>query len=189
MDDVASKGYNSAVVEVGEDKAYVVRVTRLAPRQQLSLEEVSEDITAVLKREAAEEKAREAAQEALVALQGEANSTEVAHRWGLSWVRQEQANRREEAIPQPILDVAFKLPHPVENGRSLGLAELSPSAGEASQQFAVVAVTQVRDGGWESLSEAERKGIENQLQRRAASLDYGALFESLRRRADIKRAL
>ncbi len=180
--EVLEKGFNSPAVELGPDRAVVMRVTERHPPELIPFEEVAARIRAEIETERARalaEEAHAAAQTRLVAGEGAAA---VASAYGLEWRTVEAARRSQAEIPRPVLDAAFALPRPGDAGKSIGDAVL-PDGG-----LALVTVTRVQDADVAALPGAELDGMRRFLADRVARLEFGAFFESLSEEASIRRA-
>ncbi len=180
--EVLEQGFNSPAVELGPDRAVVMRVTERHPPEQIPFEEVAEQIRSEIETERARALAREAHAAAQAQLAAGEGAAEVASAHGLEWRTFEAARRSQAGVPRPVLDAAFALPRPGDTGKSIGDAVL-PDGG-----LALVTVTRVQDADVAALPEAELDGMRRFLGNRVAQLEFGGFFESLREEASIRRA-
>ena len=179
-DEVLSKGLNSRVIEV-DKSAYVIRIKEHRPPVQRSLADVSDGIRKQLVKEAATDRAREAAAEAMARVtKGDATAA-VADAYGLQWQVAPATSRGAQGVDREIIKSAFSLPRPTQDARSVTTAELSEG------RVAVVTVSAVNDGNYSALSETERESIRTQLARRVGNEEFTAFFLTLRDSASVDR--
>lgn len=179
--DVLDNGYNTAAVEMTDNRAVVARVTAHHAPEPIPLDEVREDIRAEIVAEKARVLAQESQQAALARVEAGESVTLVADDYGVRWQTFTLASRNETDIPQPVLQAAFKLPRPVEGAKTVGSSVLEGGG------RAVVTVTRVVDGDLALMAESEVSGLRDFLQRRAGNVDFGALYATLEREASVER--
>ncbi len=177
--DVLVEGYNSPAIRVGED-AVVARVATRHPPAERPLDEVREEIRAIMAAERGGEQAAVATLAALAQLREGAEVSEIAAAVGSEWVVREDVSGSADGAPQAILNAAFKLDPPPPGGRSAIDVETPPDG------YALVAVTRVEPGDYAAMTEADRATLRDQLATLAEDRDLTALIESLRATADIE---
>ena len=177
--DVLVEGYNSPAIRVGED-AVVARVATRHPPAERPLDEVREEIRAIMAAERGGEQAAVATLAALAQLREGAEVSEIAAAVGSEWVVREDVSGSADGAPQAILNAAFKLDPPPPGGRSAIDVETPPDG------YALVAVTRVALGDYAAMTEADRATLRDQLATLAEDRDLTALIESLRATADIE---
>lgn len=177
--DVLVEGYNSPAIRVGED-AVVARVATRHPPAERPLDEVREEIRAIMAAERGGEQAAVATLAALAQLRDGAEVSEIAAAVGSEWVVREDVSGSADGAPQAILNAAFKLDPPPPGGRSAIDVETPPDG------YALVAVTRVALGDYAAMTEADRATLRDQLATLAEDRDLTALIESLRATADIE---
>lgn len=177
--DVLVEGYNSPAIRVGED-AVVARVATRHPPAERPLDEVREEIRAIMAAERGGEQAAVATLAALAQLREGAEVSEIAAAVGSEWVVREDVSGSADGAPQAILNAAFKLDPPPPGGRSAIDVETPPDG------YALVAVTRVEPGDYAAMTEADRATLRDQLATLAEDRDLTALIESLRAAADIE---
>lgn len=180
--DVLDKGFNSVAVEIDDGRAIVMRVAERHEPRQIPLEEVADDIRSDIEAQRAEALAEEAFGEARTRLEAGEGASAVAADFDGNWQSFEAVRRNAAEVPRAVLQEAFALPRPPQGGKSIGAASL-PGGGRA-----LVTVTRVQEGQAEALSEAELNGMRSFLADRVSRLEFGALFETLRVDADVRRA-
>ena len=179
-DEVLSRGLNSRVVEV-EKNAYVLRVKEHRPPVQRSLVDVSESIRKQLVKEAATDRAREAAAEAVARVSKGDAAAEVAAAYGLEWRVAPSLSRGTPSLDREIIKAAFDLPRPTAEARSVTSTELGGG------RIAVVTVSAVKDGDYAAMTEADRASLSAQLARRIGNDEFTGVFLTVRDTATVDR--
>ncbi|HEX7037247.1 MAG TPA: SurA N-terminal domain-containing protein [Pseudomonadales bacterium] len=179
--EVLQNGFNSAAVEVGDGRAIVMRVTEHHPPEPIPFEEVADDIRGEIEMERARVLAQEAFEAARAELEAGTSAAAVASEHGGNWQRFELVRRDAAQVPRAVLQAAFALARPPEGGKAVGRAELPTGP-------ALVTVTRVQDGDVAALTEGELNGMKAFLGDRAARLEFGALYETARSGASVRRA-
>jgi peptidyl-prolyl cis-trans isomerase D len=157
----------------------VLRLQDRQPPRQQTLEEVSDTIRETLRQEKAAARALEIATAMEQAVADGATLASVAEQHGarfeaLGWVKRDARN-----LGLPVVNTVFRMPHPT-GGVSVAHAD-TPTG-----DVAVLAVTGVRDGKLETLSEAERDALRQQLHELAGARDFQAFLGGLRQTASIE---
>ena len=181
--DVLEDGNNTAAIEQGEERAVVARVVSHQPPQLRPLDEVQPEIEALLVQQSARQALTEAFGFALAGIEAGGSTSAVADEYGLSWQTLERARRTDQQAPAAVLEAAFALPHPPEDGKSVGFASLDDE-GEA-----IVTVTRVVEGDAAALADTELDGLRQLLLVRGQRLDFEALYQSYLTDADISRRI
>ena len=181
--DVLEDGNNTAAIEQGDDRAVVARVLSHQPRQLRPLADVRPEIEALLVRQSARQALAEAHESALARVEAGESTAAVADDYGLSWQTVESARRADERVPSAVLEAAFAMPRPPEDGKSVGFASLD------EEWEAVVTVTRVVEGDAAALADAELDGLRQLLLARGQRLDFEALYQSYLADADISRRI
>ncbi|RBW49906.1 SurA N-terminal domain-containing protein [Marinobacter sp. F3R11] len=175
-EDVLESGYNTELIDVGDNVSVVARVREHREAQQMALEDLQDDIRANLEARKSWE-LLEARAEAIVASleAGESLDTQNAGDWELF-----EAQARNSASVEPqILQTVFALPRPSEEAASYGIAMTRTGV-------AVVALDAVNEGDAE-----EGSADLDQLRKFLASLEgqreYAAYQQFLRNSAEVSR--
>lgn len=179
-EEVLEQGFNSPVVDLG-DRAYVVRVIEQHLPEQKPLEAVAQEIETLLRNREAQDLAAAEADRAYRDLLDGAASSAVSDTFGQEWVVLSNSRRQTPGVDPAITREAFALPRPTGSDRSVG------SVRTGSGVEVVVTVTAVRPGDYAALTESERNGLRQQLERTTGERDFGGLFENLRETASIER--
>ncbi|WP_136246772.1 SurA N-terminal domain-containing protein [Halomonas borealis] len=170
-DDVLEEGFNSEVIELGEDRRMVLRAMEHRDATTLPLEEVRERVVAAVTDAKTREALESRADELLTSLRdGEAP--------GLDWQRTESLSRQSGGdLAQPVIDEAFRLPHPTEGETVYGRAS-------DGQRVVLIGLSAVTAGEANEQSEAFVARMARQLRSQAA---VNGLLEHLREQAEVTR--
>jgi len=176
-DDVLS-GRNSDPVELGTEKAIVLRVKDHQPASDKPLAEVKEEIVGKLRAEDAKREARKQAEEMLHQIQQGASLPDLAKGHGLA-VSKEPALRRDAKNVSPALaDAVFKTARPAAGQPAVSTVEL-----ENGDQI-VFRLIAVKDGA----SQGDPKEAETARQflaKNAAQREFSSFVAQLRKLADV----
>ncbi|CBV42234.1 SurA N-terminal domain-containing protein [Halomonas elongata] len=169
--DVLEEGFNSEVIELDEDRRMVLRVLDHREATTLPLEEVRSQVVEAVQ-----------AQKTREALENEADRLIEALRSGetpaIDWQRTEGLSRQDDTdLAQPVVDAAFRLPHPEADETVYGRAI-------DGQRVVLIALDEVAEGQVDEQSEAFVARMAQQLRSQAA---VNGLLGFLREQAEIKR--
>ena len=177
--DLMIDGNNSAVIEINDNTAIVVRVASYQESVLKPFEAVNDEIMDRLGQQGAETIARSQAEEALAMLEAGDITRYVADQFGLTWTVISQMSRYQNDAPKELTDRAFSLPKPGALGKSLGLAELEGG------DIAVVSVTNVNNPADVAVS-AQTQGLAQFLESQQGGLEFQWFQDSLRALGDIE---
>lgn len=173
-EDVLEAGYNTELIDVGDNVSVVARVREHREAQQLPLSEVRDQIRATLEQRRTREALAERADTIIADLQS-GKSVETAG----DWTSYDSLARNSSEAAPAVMQQAFSLPRPDEDKVQYGK---TVSADTAS----VIALEAVTDG-----EIAEDSTQLNQLREFLASLEgqreYAAYQQFLRNRAEVER--
>ena len=182
--DVMDSGFNSPLIEVGEDAAYVVRAQAVYPATEIPFEQVQDEIRADIEFDRGAQMAAEAAEAALAAMLAGAGASEVASSAssGREWQRHDGLGRdaTEVEVPGALVGAAFDLPRPRQGERSMDVIAL------ASGGSALLVVSGVRDGDTAEVPESELQGLEDQMSALASQRDLASLYLAMEQAADVE---
>ncbi|MFM9269029.1 SurA N-terminal domain-containing protein [Halomonas elongata] len=169
--DVLEEGFNSEVIELDEDRRMVLRVLEHREATTLPLEEVRPQVVEAVQ-----------AQKTRDALENEADRLIEALRSGeapaIDWQRTEGLSRQDDTdLAQPVVDAAFRLPHPEADETVFGRAV-------DGQRVVLIALDEVAEGQVDEQSEAFVARMAQQLRSQAA---VNGLLGFLREQAEIER--
>ena len=181
-EDVLERGQNSPVLAVGEDKAVVLRVAAHNPAKPRPLAEVRSQIESRLRSQAARDAAAAKGAEAVARLQ-KGESWDALAASGLKPVGKRFVTRDDSIAPRAVLNAAF-------SASKSQISETKPYVqGVATDDgnYAVLAVTQVRNAEATAEPEAQRTARKAQAERRLGNEELTAYVEEAERNADIVR--
>ncbi len=181
--DVLLDGNNTAALEYGANRAVVARVNEHHAPVLKALDEVRQEIEALLVERAALVALAEAHEAALARVRGGDSVAAVADEHGLVWETLEAATRTDSRPPPGVLEAAFALSRPQDGVKSVGSAALG-SGGKA-----IVTVTRVVDGDVSTLADSEMDGLRQLFVALSETLDYEALYQDYLADADISRRM
>ena len=177
--DVRDSGFNSPLIEVGDDVAYVVRASKVHVAEQIPFEEARDQLHQEMRQERATEFAVQAAEEAMAKLLEGAGASQVSDAQG-AWQRRDAVRRDEAEIPAPVITTGFELPRPAAGERSMDVVALDAGVS------ALVVVSGVRDGDTSEVPESELQQIFDEIKAVAREREIGSLYAGLREAADIE---
>ncbi len=177
--DVMDSGFNSPLIEVGEEAAYVVRAARRHPATQLTFGEVREELRREIAYERAVELSARAARQALSRMLEGVGASEVAFA-DQEWQRRDAIQRNGGDLPALIRQAAFELPRPPKAERSMEVVALDDGGS------ALIVVSGVRDGNTAEVPQSELQSLEDQVKSLASQRDLISLFANLYEDADIE---
>lgn len=173
-EDVLEAGYNTELIDVGDNVSVVARVREYHPAEQLPLDEVRDQIRANLE----QRKTREALAERADALIADLKAGEEVQSAG-EWSRYEALSRNASDVGPAVMQQVFSMARPAEGDTRFDKAVTAQAA-------SVIALEQVTDG------EVAGNSTElEQLRQFLASLEgqreYAAYQQYLRNRAEVER--
>jgi peptidyl-prolyl cis-trans isomerase D len=179
-DDVLNQGLNSEVIEISPTHVVVLRLDEHRAAKAKPLEEVREQVSSVLR----EQKARAALQsrgsELLQVLQSGTSATELAAAQQLEVEEHIGIKRQGSEIDQVLVEFLFRMNRP-DAGAPVSGGLLLPNG-----DYALIQLTEVRNGAVEGIEAQERESISTSLARLHASGESRALVKMLRQRADVE---
>lgn len=174
-EEAISQGYNSEPLELSPTELLVLRVTEHEESNARPLEEVREEIVAQLQRDASS-KAIEAMADSMIAeLQNGKTIEDVAASRQVKIVEKNEMGRIESALPQALVDAAFKMPAPESGKTTFDKTTLD-------DKVAVIALKSVRQGD----AEGQLQQLTSILSEQQGSEEFRLYIETLREKADIE---
>jgi peptidyl-prolyl cis-trans isomerase D len=179
-DDSIASGNNSRLIELGDDRVLVLRVTAHHPPAQLPLDEVSADIREELERAAAAGLAEMAAGALLMELDtgGIEDPATAAQTLGGTWQAASWVERNDGNVPTEVLAAAFAV-----RDASAPVREVVPMA---SGDVAVMVLTAIEAGNPDAVSRDERDQRQQQLAQTAGIAEMNAYALDARQRAKVR---
>lgn len=181
-EDVLARRQNSPMIPVGEDKAVVLRVVAHKPAEPRPLAEVRSAIETQLRAQQAREAAAAKGADAVARLQ-KGESWESLSALGVKPVGKRFVTRDDSIAPPAVLRSAFQASKSEISEAKPYVAGVTTDDGN----YAVLAVTQVRNGEASTEAEAERNTRRRQVERRTGGEEMTAYVEEAERNADIVR--
>ncbi|MBM0106143.1 SurA N-terminal domain-containing protein [Steroidobacter sp. S1-65] len=181
-EDVLERRQNSPLIPVGEDKAVVLRVVAHKPAEPRPLAEVRGAIESQLRSQQAREAAAAKGADAVARLQ-KGENWEALSALGVKPVGKRFVTRDDSIAPPAVLRSAFQASKSEISEAKPYVAGVTTDDGN----YAVLAVTQVRNAEASSEAEAERNNRRRQLERRTGGEELTAYVEEAERNADIVR--
>ena len=178
--DLMIDGNNSAVIELNDGAAVVVRVTGYAESILKPFEAVTAEIETTLKQIKATGLAQSLALEVVARLQAGEITRAVAEAYGVEWSVKTDMTRYQSDVPQALRTQAFALPKPSANAKSVGIAQLDDG------DVAVVSVTSVRNPEDSSIPGMENQAISQLLENQLGGLEFQRFQSSLQKLGDIQ---
>ncbi len=167
----------SEPIEVGENRAIVLRVTDYQPAQPRPLDAVENEIRDQLAREAAQERAREFGETLIARVRGGETLAEVAEAESLD-VEERSVTRRDFDLGGAVLEGVFQMAEPAEGETRYELVD-------RGQGWTLVALRGVTPGDPSEADEAQRNGARQQLQFAAVGREVQGLLAWLRANTEI----
>ncbi len=178
-EDVLEAGHNSEVIELSGSQFVVLRVRRHNAPQVKALDQVQDEIMAILTDNNARAAVAVAAEDAVQELRAGITVEQFALREGYEWQVELGAGRRNNTVPRDVLQRAFELPVPTSGQ---GTSEFIMTAAGDAQVFELV---RVNAGQYDQLSEAEQQLLRQQVSAESSNLVNTQFQRGLRDNADI----
>src|SRR6187402_2086568 len=180
-DDVLNQGNNSSLVQVDKGDAIVMHLSKHVVATPKNLADVRDVIRQRILDERVDAAAKKQANElvAQLAKGGDIATLAKAPVHTVPGLERSKLAATKD-VPQPILQRAFTLPHPVDGKPSWSVVQTGGGT------YAVVAVDKVTDGDLSKIAKADRDGLRGQMtdaMAKAATIEY---VEALKARGDIK---
>lgn len=166
-------GNNSDIITVDGDRAFVLRVSEHKPEAIKPLDEVKDQITALVKHNKAVQQAKLDAEKLLAELKA-GKGDEALKAAGLSFGEAKTLSRTGQ---DPISQAAFGLSLPAKDKPSFGIAN------DMQGNVVVLALDEVKAG---TMPEAQKKAMVQGITQNNAQIAFEALMSSLRKEAKIK---
>ncbi|MFZ3617785.1 peptidylprolyl isomerase [Leclercia barmai] len=166
-------GSNSDIISVDGDRAFVLRVSEHKPEAIKPLDEVKDQITALVKHNKAVQQAKLDAEKLLADLKA-GKGDEALKAAGLSFGEAKTLSRTGQ---DPISQAAFGLSQPAKDKPSFGIAN------DMQGNVVILALDEVRAG---TMPEAQKKAMVQGITQNNAQIAFEALMSNLRKEAKIK---
>jgi peptidyl-prolyl cis-trans isomerase D len=173
-------GKNSEPVELGNEKAVVLRVKEHQPASDKPLSEVKDMIIGKLREEDARSEASKRAQALYKSLNDGKSLVEAAKAAGLEVNHPGMIRRENDKLPPELVRAVFSAARPMPGKSSPGQVSLA----DGSQL--ILSVTAVQDGASASADKKEQEAGTQFLRRIGAQGEFGAFVAKLRELADVQ---
>ena len=177
--DVLTDGNNSELIELGSDRAVIVRIQEHRPSTQQPVEEVAERIKKRLQAELARKEAESLGSEILVQLRNGEEPSGLAEQHGLDWQPARAVGRDAKDVEREILTAVFRIPRPDTDATTYdGIVS-------GSGDFVVLALRSV-DTHEAILPDSDRESLIAALRQDYGRAESEAYLSSLRTVADLR---
>ena len=177
-DAVFTRRENSALLELDDGHAAVIRVTAHNPPELRPLQEVAEQIGAELRRERAAERARELGEQATARLEAGETIAEVAESLSADFVAGITVVRDDATVPPDVSRAAFSTPRPAAGVPAV-------TSAEGANGYFAVRVVSATPGGLDLLRADERRELNDRVRGAHASQELQGYLEHLRQGARV----
>jgi peptidyl-prolyl cis-trans isomerase D len=170
---VRERGENSALLELDDGHAAVIRLAGYNPPAMRPLEEVSERIAEDLRRERALARVRELGEQARARLEAGETVAEVSEALSADFVAGITIVRDDTTVPPELAQAAFGAPRPAAGASTV-------VASEGANAFFALRVLSAVPGGLDLLRNEERGEFNDRTRGARASQELQAYLEHLR---------
>lgn len=178
-DDVLEAGHNSEVIEVSPEQFIALRVAERRPSALRPIDEVKEEITSVLREQAARGAATQKAEELLAALDEGESVEVVANAAGLEWQVELGARRDSQRLPRAVRDELFAMQEPVSGTARRAVIN------DGRDASYVLEFARLNAGQLTSLPPAEQLQLRERIAGETGGLLQQQYETALRNRADV----
>ncbi len=178
-DDVLEQRQNSELLELDSEHVLVLRVIDHEESSVQPLEKVHNDIEAVLKNRAAARLAEQKGKEMLDSLAAGATLNKLAQAKGVKLSQAGSVGRAAKDMPGAILDTLFTMPHPQ------GDVPVYDGTALHNGDYAVIALSKVIDGSFDSLKPEGVKGITESMRRALGQSNFDHVVANMRDKSKI----
>ncbi len=173
-------GHNSEPVELGNEKAVVLRIKEHQPASDKPMTEVTDVILAKLRDQESRAEAAKHAQDLLKTVREGKPLTEAVKSLGLLTSKTGLVRSDNEKLPPELLQAAFNAGRPFPGKTTVG------EAAQVNGGMWVFSVTAVKDGLVVAADAKEQESVSQFMSRSVAQREFGSFVERLRELADVK---
>lgn len=178
-DEVMLDGNNSDVIEIGEERAVVLRVNTTTPEGILPLEDVEPEIAVALRAQMERDAVAALGDEFATLLDTGDDVEEFLTENELQWRTETQVKRNQSTVNREIIEAVFALPVPTDS--DVTRSQLTLGNGT----FVLAELISVTEGNFESLAEAEKSSMRESVIGDLGSSELRAFVANLRETGDI----
>ncbi|MHA6203832.1 SurA N-terminal domain-containing protein [Dyella soli] len=179
-DDVLAQGNNSGLIDLGSNRAVVVRVDKHVPAAARPLADVRDQVRQKIVDERLAAEAQKRADGLLARLQKGEDIQAVAASAGAAVQTVAAAVRVQPDLPPEVLEQAFLLPHPAAGKAQFARVSLRDGS------YALVGVDKVQDGDLSKVPADQRKALNDGMSQAYSALAAHEFIESLKANTEIK---
>ncbi|HED38799.1 MAG TPA: hypothetical protein ENJ13_00040 [Chromatiales bacterium] len=172
-------GNNSEPLEIGENHMVVIRINEHRPESYRPLEEVRDDVVALLREQKARNAAVSQGESLLKQLEAGSDVTAMAAEQTAEWNETALIKRNDNSVNHEILNAAFRMAKPTEGEAKWRGLKL------ANGDYAIIALYQVKDGDLSNIDETVRTALKDRLERSRSQSEGAYLVDSLKQQAKI----
>ena len=177
-DEVILDGNNSDVIEIDDSQAMVLRLEHFNESTLLPLEEVTAEISVILRTEKEREAVVELGELLLAARENGADIDSLLQENELGWVNAEGVDRNAFTVNREILEHVFSMPTP-ESSASVSNMVLPNGT------YVLIELNEVTVGELSSIPEPDRERLVSSLESDLGVSDYQSFLNSLKENSDI----
>lgn len=178
-DEVMLDGNNSDVIEIGEERAVVLRVNTITPEGILPLDDVEPEIAVALRSQMERDAVTALGNELAMLLESGSDTELFLEDNELQWRSEVAVRRTQSNVNREIIESVFALPAPA-NG-SVSRSQLSLANGT----FVMAELASVAEGSFDALAEAEKRAMRESVVGDLGSSELRAFVANLRETGDI----
>ena len=178
-DEVMLDGNNSDVIEIGEERAVVLRVNTTTPEGILPLEDIEPEIAVALRAQMERDAVAALGDEFATLLDTGDDVEEFLTENELQWRTETQVKRNQSTVNREIIEAVFALPVPTDS--DVTRSQLTLGNGT----FVLAELISVTEGNFESLAEAEKSSMRESVIGDLGSSELRAFVLNLRETGDI----
>lgn len=175
--DVLELDNNSDPIQIDNNSVVVLRVKEHIQPRNKSLNEVKSQIIDILSKEKANVKVKKLAERMQQSIQDETAIRKLMSQYNIRWKIVNAATRETDKAPSPVNEIAFGLPKKgAVSGQYLG-----------NNDYAIVQLTNIKDGQLSELDEEKKISIAQQLEANYGIMAYDLYVKGLLSKANIVR--
>ena len=172
-------GNNSDLIEIGEERAVVLRVNTIAPEGILPLDDVEPEIAVALRSQMERDSVTALGNELATLLETGSDTELFLADNELQWRSEAAVRRTQSNVNREIIESIFALPAPASG--SVSRSQLSLANGT----FVMAELTSVAEGSFDALADAEKSAMQESVVGDLGSSELRAFVANLRETGDI----
>ena len=178
-DEVMLDGNNSDVIEIGEERAVVLRVNTITPEGILPLDDVEPEIAVALRSQMERDAVTALGNELATLLEAGSDTELFLADNELQWRSEVAVRRTQSNVNREIIESIFALPAPASG--SVSRSQLSLTNGT----FVMAELTSVTEGSFDALADTEKSAMRESVVGDLGSSELRAFVANLRETGDI----